>query len=181
VIAANLNAPGSWHDSHVAQPIYEKLLTQPPDGFYLVADTAHPHCVNQIQGKIRAPIKTGQRFQGTRDEIENRVVFDRELLSYRQTAKWGMRSLQGSFGRLRIPLEMGHQEEHGDLLEICVRLNNLCAELVGINQIRNVYMPLWRQKEEKERVWGNFETMLFGEQRCSDCVARFHNVAIYDE
>jgi hypothetical protein len=137
--------------------------------------------VNQIQGKIRAPIKTGQRFQGTRDEIENRVAFDRELLSYRQTAEWGMRGLQGSFGRLRIPLEVGRQEEHGDLLEICVRLNNLRAELVGINQIRNVYMPLWRQTEEEERVWGNFETMLFGEQRRSDHIARFHNVAIYDE
>jgi hypothetical protein len=91
-------------------------LTHTPDGFYLVADTAFPRGVNQIQGKIRAPIKTGQRFQGTRDEIENRVAFDRELLSYRQTAEWGMRSLQGSFGRLQIPLEVGRQEERGDLL-----------------------------------------------------------------
>jgi hypothetical protein len=66
------------------------------------------------------------------------------------------------------------------LLEICVRLNNLRAKLVGINQICNVYVPLWRQTEEEEKVWGSFETMFFGEQRCSDCVARFHNVAIYD-
>jgi hypothetical protein len=65
VIAANLNAPGSWHDSRVAQSIYEKLLAQTPDGFYFVADTAFPRGVQQIARKIRAPIKTGQRMQGT--------------------------------------------------------------------------------------------------------------------
>jgi hypothetical protein len=179
VIAANLNAPGSWHDARVAQPIYEKLRGHTPDGFYLVADTAFPCGVKQIEGKIRAPLKTGQHMRGTTSEIQERTVFDRELLSYRQTAEWGMRGLQGSFGRLRIPLEIGRQEERGDLLEICVRLNNLRAQQVGINQIRNVYMPLWKQTREEEHVWGNFENMLFGEQHRSDRVGRFHNVAIY--
>ena len=40
IIACSFNAPRSWHDSCVAQPIYEKLLNDTPDGFYLVADTA---------------------------------------------------------------------------------------------------------------------------------------------
>lgn len=180
MIAAKLNAPGSWHDSRIARPIYEKLRTRTPDGFYLVADTAFPRGVKQIEGKIRAPIKTGQRMQGTVDEIQERLAFDRELLSYRQTAEWGMRGLQGSFGRLRIPLEIGRQTERGDLLEICVRLHNLRAESVGINQIRNVYMPLWRQNREEEEVWMNFENMLFSDQRRSDRVARFHNIAMYE-
>ncbi|KAG7441800.1 uncharacterized protein BT62DRAFT_982658 [Guyanagaster necrorhizus] len=35
IIACKLNAPGSWHDSCVAKPIYEKLRTQTPEGFYL--------------------------------------------------------------------------------------------------------------------------------------------------
>jgi hypothetical protein len=90
-----------------------------------------------------------------------------------------MRGLQGSFGRLRIPLEINRNAERGDLLEICVRLHNLRARLVGINQIRSVYMPLWKHTREEE-VWSNFENMLFGEQRRSDRVARFHNVAIYE-
>jgi hypothetical protein len=144
-----------------------------------VADTAFPRGVQQIDGKICAPIKTGQRLQGTEHEIEERLAFDCQLLSYRQTAEWGMRGLQGSFGRLRIPLEIGCQEERGDLLEICVRLNNLRAQQVGINQIRTVYMPLWKQTQEQEDIWGNFENVLFGEQQRSDRVARFHNVAIY--
>src|SRR6266576_997337 len=42
IISAVLNAPGSWHDSHVAQPIFEQLHSHVPDGYYLVADTAFP-------------------------------------------------------------------------------------------------------------------------------------------
>jgi hypothetical protein len=47
-----INAPGSWHDSRIAQPIYEKLRTQTPNGFYFVADTVFPHGAKQIEGKI---------------------------------------------------------------------------------------------------------------------------------
>ena len=180
VINAILNAPGSWHDSRIARPIYEKLRTRTPEGFYLVADTAFPRGANQIEGKIRAPIKSGQTIRGTSSAIQERMAFDRELLSYRQTAEWGMRGLQGSFGRLRIPLEIRRQQERGDLLEICVRLNNVRAEMVGINQIRSVYMPLWKETREQEEIWSGFEKMVFSEQRRSDRVARFHNIAIYE-
>jgi hypothetical protein len=180
VIAAKVNTPGSWHDSRVAQPIYQKLRTRTPDGFYLVADTAFPRGAQQIEGKIRAPFKTGQRMQGTITEIEQCLAFDRQLLSYRQTAEWGMRGLQGSFGRLRIPLEINRQRERGNLIEICLRLNNMRARLVGINQIRTVYMLLWKQSHDDEENWAHFESMMFKDQRSSDRVARFHNIAIYE-
>ncbi|KAF7368888.1 hypothetical protein MVEN_00214600 [Mycena venus] len=180
IIAANLNAPGSWHDSRVAKPIYEKLRTRTPEGFYMVADTAFPRGSAQIEGKIRAPIKSGQVIRGTTVEIEEKLAFDRDLLSYRQTAEWGMRALQGSFGRLRLPLDIGDQNERGNLLEICVRLHNLRTRRVGHNQIRTVYMPLWRQNKEDEEVWTNFENMLFSEQRRNDRVSRFHNFAEYE-
>ncbi|KAL0056665.1 hypothetical protein AAF712_016730 [Marasmius tenuissimus] len=42
IIDAHINAPGSWHDSHVARPIFERIRTRVPDGYYLVADTAFP-------------------------------------------------------------------------------------------------------------------------------------------
>ncbi|KAJ7735880.1 hypothetical protein DFH07DRAFT_870725 [Mycena maculata] len=70
IIAAKLNAPGSWHDSRITQDIYEKLRTRTPDGFYLM--------------------------RGTMDEIEERLAFDRELLSHRQTAEGGMRGVSSS-------------------------------------------------------------------------------------
>ena len=84
-----------------------------------------------------------------------------------------MRSLQGSFGRLRVPLEVAYVDRRGDLLEICVRLQNLRTRLVGINQIRSVYMPLWRANEQEE-LWESFENMLFSEQWAKDRVSRFH-------
>ncbi|KAJ7785054.1 hypothetical protein DFH07DRAFT_864357 [Mycena maculata] len=160
VIAAKLNAPGSWHDSRVAKPIYEKLRTRTPEGFYVVADTAFPRGTAQIDGRIR-----------TTAEIEEKLAFDPE---------WGMSGLQGSFGRLRLPLDIGDQDERGNLLEICVRLHNLRAQCVGYNQIRTVYMPLWRQNKEDIEVWTNFENMLFSEQRRVDRVSRFHNFPEYE-
>jgi hypothetical protein len=101
------------------------------------------------------------------------LAFDRQLLSYRQTAEWGNRALQGCFGRLRVPLEANHTACRGDLLEICARLHNLRTRMVGINQIRSVYMPIWKA-DEQEEIWANFENILFSVQRKNDRVRRFH-------
>lgn len=59
IIAYNLNAPGSWYDSWVACPIYEKLCTKTPEGFYLVTDIAFPHGTDQIASHIWVPMKDG--------------------------------------------------------------------------------------------------------------------------
>jgi hypothetical protein len=146
-----------------------------------VADTAFPQGTNQIEGRIRAPIKVGQRLTGTQAEIDKKLAFNRELLSYRQTAEWGMRALQGSFGRLRVPLEVKHTERRASLLETCVRLHNLRALKVGINQIRTVYLKEWCATEELDELWKNFETMLFSEQRSKDRVSNYHVYASFEE
>src|SRR5882762_5799649 len=52
VLACWLNAPGSWHDSKVAQPIYEKLQEKTPAGYYLVADTAFLHGTGDVANHI---------------------------------------------------------------------------------------------------------------------------------
>ena len=173
MIACKLNAPGSWHDSRVAHPIYEKLRTATPEGYYLVTDTAFPRGTSQIEGHIRAPMTQGHRLPADLTERRNAEQFDRQLLSFRQSAEWGMRSLQGSFGRLRVPLEVGYMDQRGDLLETCVRLQNFRTRLVGINQIRSVYMPIWKANEQEE-IWESFENMLFSEQRAKDRVSQFH-------
>jgi hypothetical protein len=180
IIAACLNAPGSWHDSRVAKPIYEKLRTQTPEGYYLIADTAFPRGTDDILGRIRKPLKSGQRIRGNPAEIDERLLYDRQLLSYRQTAEWGMRSMQGSFGRLRVPLEINHKGRRGNLLETCVRLHNLRTRRVGINQIRSVYMKRWTQNVEQEEVWKNFENMLFSDQRTKDRVSSYHTYVSWE-
>ena len=84
-----------------------------------------------------------------------------------------MRELQGSFGRLRIPLGAEDMDQRADLIETCFRLHNLRTRLVGINQIKNVYVPIWREGSG-ERVWEGFEGLLFADQRKHDRVGRFH-------
>lgn len=174
---AVLNAPGSWHDAHVARPIFQALERDVPDGFFLVADTAFPRGTASIKGKICAPMKGGEYIPA--DPVEQALALrvNRQLLSYRQTAEWGMRTLQGSFGRLRVPLPIKSEESRRELLEICVRLNNLRARCVGINQIRNVYMPTWKASEDEE-LWTGLGEMMFGDIRRRDRVSRFHLVVV---
>jgi len=126
------------------------------------------------KGHIVAPIKTGQHLQGTTAEIEERFAYDRKLLSYRQTAEWGMRSIQGSFGHLCLPLQIDNKEECANLLEIRFCLHNLRTWRVGYNEIQKVYMPEWRKTLDDEEIWTSFESMVFGDQRRKDCVSRFH-------
>ena len=145
-----------------------------------MADTAFPHGTNQIEGCIRVPLKSGKRIPGSPDEVQAIMDFNRQLLSYRQTAEWGNRSLQGSFGRLRIPLEVKHTDKRADLLEICLRLHNLQCRRVSYNQISNVYMPQWHVGWEADEVWSNFESILFSDQRKLDRVSLFHTVAVYE-
>ena len=108
-------------------------------------------------------MKDGTQLLVDEEEQNQLLQYDRQLLSYRQTAKWGMHTMQGSFGRLHIPLPINHSDLRGDLLEMVSRLFNLHAHAVGHNQIWTVYIPIWREYEQEE-LWMSFESMLFSEQ-----------------
>jgi hypothetical protein len=117
-------------------------------------------------------MKAGEILRMTEEEKQAAVRFDNQLLACRQAAEWGMRTIQGSFGRLRIPLPINDTKGRANLIEICVRLSNVRARLVGISQIKDVFMPIW--KEDDGGVWDSSETMLFGQIRQKDRVSRFH-------
>ena len=91
-----------------------------PNHYYLVADTAFPQGVVDIQGHIQAPLKDWQQVRGTPGQMEEAMAFNWELLSYWQTAEWSMWSIQGSFGRLWMPLSCNDDVTCGDLIEICL-------------------------------------------------------------
>ena len=74
-------------------------------------------------------------------EVKEKYSFDREVVSFWQTAEWGMQSIQGSFGRLQLPLPIKNDQHRANLLEICFRLHNLRTQQIGQNQIQTVYMP----------------------------------------
>ena len=167
IIGARTNCPGSWHDSRVATGIYEKLELETPEGYCLVADSAFPRGKRRLAGKILVPLQDGDPLPLDGDERRFVLAHSRAVLSYRQTAEWGMRQLQGSFGRLSLPLDINDQDQRLNILEACFRLHNIKARLVGINQIRNVY------SDTVERPWGGFESVLFP-RRQTGRVSNFH-------
>jgi hypothetical protein len=151
------------------------LRDSTPPGFYLVADTAFPRGTDAIEGCIRAPLKTGQRLRGTHEDIEARLAFDRQLLSYCQSAEWGNAALKGAFGQLRLPLEIWNKERRANLLECCMRGHCLRTRRVGLNQIQTVYEPRWNAGDSL----ADLGDVLFAEQRLNDRVARYHTLAMY--
>ena len=82
-----------------------------------------------------------------------------------------MRTLQGSFGRLRLPLQVGDPQARAVLLQVCAHLHNLRTNMVGINQIRNTYEPIWRETDD---LWDNFGDALISDISRKDRVSRFH-------
>ena len=75
-----------------------------PDGFYLVADTAFPSRMAHVDKKLKAPLKQGNVLPQSLLHCTECLALDCQLLSYRQTAEWGMQAFQGGFGHLRVPL-----------------------------------------------------------------------------
>jgi hypothetical protein len=118
-------------------------------------------------------MKEGTRLPSDPIDRAEALAYDRQLLSFRQTAEWGNATLQKVFGRLRIPLTIVYADRRAFILENCVRLCNLRTYRVGLNQIRTVYMPIW-QENGQEEVWTVFKDMLFSDQRKNDRVHRFY-------
>src|SRR5882672_1139809 len=172
---AVLNAPGSWHDSHVARPVYEQLVNRTPDGSYLVADTAFPRGTARVDKKLKAPLKQGDILPRSLLHCTEHLALDCQLLSYRQTAEWGMRALQGGFGHLRVPLTVD-ADSRLLLLHVVTRAYNLRTRCVGLNEIRAVYCDIWRGAEG-DAIWDGFASIMFGELRRHDRVAQVHIVA----
>jgi hypothetical protein len=102
------------------------------------------------------------------------VALDHQLLSARQAVEWGMRTVQGSFGRLRLPLPAEKHEEREEILEICFRLTNVRVREVGISQIANTYMPEW-EKRDSDRFWDHITEHYYPSVR-RDRISRYQLV-----
>jgi hypothetical protein len=138
ILMCVINAPGSVHDSTLAEwgDVYDALEeVYARTGGKCVLDSAFsstdvPHLIRSAQDVTKA-----------KDAQE--LLMLTEATSLRQAAEWGMRAIQSAFPRLRCKI---HYEESGErrifLLLVCL-LYNLRVEWVGLNQIRNVYVPEW--------------------------------------
>jgi hypothetical protein len=174
IMYCTVNAPGSWHDAIVAQDLYHRLLERTPEPYYIVSDTAFPSN-DALATKIKKPLK--QDFSNwPQDPLERAELFrfNRQLVSCRQAAEWGMRSLQGSFGRLRIPMPSDDARFRQLLLLVICRMHQVRTRLVGINQIKNVYERAWRESG----LYDKFEQMVFGDIQRSDRIGKFYNLVL---
>ncbi|EUC62819.1 DDE family endonuclease [Rhizoctonia solani AG-3 Rhs1AP] len=149
IMTAVINAPGSWHDSNVARPIYGLLREKTPNGFFLIADSAFPRLGVGESQKIKVPLKKNAVIPGNEHEKRRKQRESREVTIARQAVEWGMRALQGCFSRLYMPMDTHNTEGRARLLQTCMRLHNLRTERVHINQIKSVYMPVWDDGQER--------------------------------
>jgi hypothetical protein len=69
------------------------------------------------------------------------LIKKQQATSMRQSAEWGMRAIQSSFPRLNDKFPFEAQGERRNSIKMMVLIYNLCARLVGINQIRNFFLP----------------------------------------
>jgi hypothetical protein len=139
---AFFNVPGSVHDSQVADfgNIYNKL-----EDVYLL--TGGKCCVDSAFGNVNRNhlYKSCQDLLGSSAPTHRERILDlrkkREETSARQTAEWGMLSLQAFSPRLKDQFIYKERRERRIVLKMMVLLYNMRAQMVEINQIRNTYMP----------------------------------------
>jgi len=136
VPACVFDAPGSMHDSNIAEYgflLYEKLeLMWILYRAITVVDSAFP---------------AGDKPYFIKSSAEEHARNAQELLvcadatSLRQTAEWGMNGFERSFPRLQDCLRWEEFGERKIIIRLVVLLYNLRARRVGINEILNTYMP----------------------------------------
>jgi hypothetical protein len=97
---------------------------------------AKVNCSFLIKSSQDIRISSAQTTQEQREEIQGNI----QATLMRQAAEWGMRSIQSSFPRLKDRFIYEEGGEQRIVLKMIVLLYNLCARLVGIYQIRNVYL-----------------------------------------
>ncbi|QRW24360.1 DDE superfamily endonuclease [Rhizoctonia solani] len=91
IMVAVMNAPGSWHDSNMAWPIYDLLRHKTPNSCFLIANSAFPCLgVGEAQ-KIKVPLKIN--VCRTREQDQE----SQEVTTARQAVEWGMQAIQGCF------------------------------------------------------------------------------------
>jgi hypothetical protein len=172
IMYAILNAPGSWHDAAIAEPLYHVLIDNTPPGYRILSDTAFPRKSEMIENRILAPAKKGDRLPSTPRSFSRLKLLNEQVVSARQAAEWGMNSLQGSFARLKLPLPASNHQFRFDLLQCVVRLHQIRTRLVGINQTRTVYKGVW---DECAMLCRQFHRMLFSDIEKQCHINRYYN------
>ncbi|RPA93019.1 hypothetical protein L873DRAFT_1830927 [Choiromyces venosus 120613-1] len=140
IIHATINTPGSWHD--IAK-------------YWVIGDTAFPTSKDLVGQIITPPKSNSNSYPGDTAACYRFIKFNEQL--------WGMRCLQGSFGRLKLPMpaqDMGYRYQ---LLEVCTRLHNLRTRL-------EVYEGSW----QGNGIYTEFKELLFSDIKKNDRIHHYY-------
>ena len=139
IVMSMINCPGSMHDSELAASgspsIYTKIdMLYEEHRVKCVMDSAFANANKEsiIKSKKRETIASTAE---SREEFEELMA----ALSVRQAAEWGMRALQGAFGRLKAVWPYEEKDERYWGLSVISLLYNYSANNMDLNQIRRVY------------------------------------------
>ena len=136
IIKCVLNCPGTLHDSTLANwgGVYSKMeeVYERTQGKVCV-DSAFEASSNAYL------IKSATDLTQCKTRKEIRIAL--QATSLRQAAEWGMRAIQSAFPRLKDVLRFEEKGERRIILQLVPLLYNMRLELVGLNQLRNVYAP----------------------------------------
>jgi hypothetical protein len=142
ILFACFNAPGSWHDSHVAQPLVVIVLDR-LGNYKICVDQGFKRSGNLLN-KFVGPISKSRR-RNLSPILRQMLIRQHNIyVSLRQSSEWGMRALEGSFSRLKSRLTSKAKTRHKIILSILL-LHNLRTSRVGLNQIANVFNPHYQQ------------------------------------
>ncbi|KAI7944016.1 hypothetical protein MJO28_011544 [Puccinia striiformis f. sp. tritici] len=172
IMYAILNAPGSWHDSAIARPLYDRLLNHTPPGYRIISDTVFPRKSESLQSRILAPVKRGDRLPETPQTFSRMKFLNEQLVSARQAAEWGMRALQGSFARLKLPMPAADHEQRLCILQTVCHLHQLRCCMVHINQTATVYDLVW---DENHILCRRFHRLLFKDIEKQCHISRYYH------
>jgi len=136
IVACSVNAPGSWHDSTVAENgglISDLKKVHDATGGKCVADSAF--------SLKRCPfiIKSGKRKVG---EMRARTIERIQATTLRQSAEWGMRAIQVSFQCVKERFIFSHDPWDRQLfLHMIPLLFNFRMNYVWFNQLQSTFYP----------------------------------------
>lgn len=108
------------------------------------------HCLKSLVQEelltLHSPLTNLEPFIRAEDNpstsgVPEDIVIYSDASSARQESKWGMHSLQGVMPRLKNRLYYEERGERGVIIEMIVRLFNICAKLIGNFQIRSTFIP----------------------------------------
>ncbi len=150
---AFFNVLGSVHDSQVGElgKIYQKLeKVYDTTGGRCCVDLAFSNLERDYLLKSRQDLLGSSAPTQREQNLEHQLR--RQATSARQTVEWGMLTIHNSFPRVKDRFIYEERGEQRIVMKMFVLLYNMQARMVGINQIRNTYMPQFLCDANKD-VW----------------------------